>query len=125
MCLEELSDGERVGHVPVHAHAERLDPLYKQERIERADTWSKIAQAFHTRANNERDVLEHIPEHHAVIGRRRFADLRKIALAVVELAPVDDDASDTSAVPAHELGERVHHDVAPEIDRAAEVRSSE
>src|SRR5687767_5154092 len=125
MCLEELSDRERVGNVPVHAHAECLDPLYKQEGIERADTWSKIAQAFHPRANNERDVLEHIPEHHTVIGRRRLADLRKIALAVVELAPVYDDSSDTGAVAAHELGERVHDDVAAEIDWAAEVRSSE
>ena len=42
-----------------------------------------------------------------------------------KLAPRDDDAADGIAVAAHELGERVDHDIGAVIERAADVGRGE
>ena len=44
MLFQVLGDGLRIREVPVHAHAQRLDALNEQERVERADARPDIAQ---------------------------------------------------------------------------------
>ena len=60
----------------------------------------------------------------AVIGRVRRAEHRE-ALRVLlpgKLAAVDDDAAHGRAVAAHELGQRMHHDVGAVLDRPQQDR---
>ena len=56
-----------------------------------------------------------------MIGARRLGQLRELAVVPVELAAIDDDAADAVAMAAHELRQRVHHDVGAVIDRPAHV----
>ena len=50
---------------------------------------------------------------------------RKLAVVPRELAAVDDDAADGVAVAAHELGERMHHDIGAMIERPRDVGRGE
>ena len=109
----------------VHAHAQGLDALHKQERIEGAEAGADVAQAFDAGADDEGDGSEDFAEIHAVIGAGGLVDLREGALFPIELAAVDDHAADGVAVSAHEFGERVHHDVGAVIDGAAQIGRGE
>src|SRR5580698_2428292 len=102
--------------MPVHAHAERLNTLYKQERIERAETGTQVAQAFHAAADDEGDRAEDLAKVHAVIGARGLIDLRMLALAPIEFAAIDDHSADGVAMAAHEFGQRVHHNIRAVVD---------
>ena len=56
MLFQMFGNRERVGKMPVHAHAKRLDALEEQERIERAHARAQVAQPFHAAADDERQV---------------------------------------------------------------------
>ena len=125
MLLQVPGHRQRVRHVAVHAQAQRLDPLQEQKRVERAQAGAHVAQAFHPRLDDVGDVPEGLRELQAVVRTRRLGELREFALLPGELSAVHDDSTDAGAMPAHELGERVHHDVRTEIDRTAQVRRRE
>ncbi len=59
-----------------------------------------------------------------VIGRVRLAEHRETlgVLLPGKLAAVDDGAAERGAVPAHELGQRMHHDVGAVFDRPQQDR---
>src|ERR1039458_8335188 len=99
-----------VAAVRLHAEFERLDSLNEQERVERANAGSEIAQTLHARLNDVRQRPKHLGELHAVISRARLCD-RRVLAGPWELAAIDDDAADGDAVPAQELGGRLHHDI--------------
>ncbi len=66
-------------------------------------------------------VPERLPEIHAVVGKIRFRYLRISAGRLpVEVALVDDRAPDRGAVAPDHLGERVHGDVGPVLERVEE-----
>src|SRR5678815_298128 len=102
--------------MPVHAQAQRLDSLDELERIEGAHAGTQIPESLHTATNDESDRSEHFTEIHAVIGGRRRIDLGMLTLGPVEFAPIHDHSTDGRAVPAHELGQRMDHDVSAVID---------
>ena len=51
--------------------------------------------------------------------------LRERAVVPGEFAAVDDDAADGRAVPADELGGRMHHDIRAVLDGPAQIRRGE
>ena len=64
--------------MPVHAHAQRLDALEEQERVERAQARAEVAQPFHAAADDVGDGAEDFAEVHAVIGAGGLVDLRDV-----------------------------------------------
>ena len=60
----------------------------------------------------------------AVIGGVRLVEHRKAARVLLprEAAAIDDGAAERGAVPAHELGERMHHDIGAVVDRPQQDR---
>ena len=60
----------------------------------------------------------------AVIGVIGLAEHRKASrvLCPGKVAAIDDDAAERCAMPAHELGERVHHDIGAVLDRPQQHR---
>src|ERR1700679_597729 len=109
----------------VHAHAKRLDPLNELESVERAHARTEVPQSFDPAANDEGYRPEDLAEFQAVIGGRWLVDLGMAAPGPVELTRINDDAADRSSMSAHELGQRVHHDVGAVVDRPANVRRRE
>ena len=126
MFFQMASHGEAVRQMHVHAHCQRLDALQEEKRIEGADARAEIAQAFHARANNERDGAEHFVEVHSMISGRGLGELRESAAGLpIEPAGVHDDSADAVPMAAHELGQRMNHDVAAVIDGPADVGRGE
>ena len=118
---QPLGHRHGVAAVRLHAEFERLDSLNEEERVERADAGSEIAQTLHARLNDVGQRPEHLGELHAVISRARLRD-RRVLVGPCELAAIDDDAADGGAVPAQELGGRLDHDIGAVLDRPAQVR---
>ena len=79
-----LGYGLGVGHVAVHARAQRFDALNQKEGVEGADARAEIAHAFHAGANDEGEVAEDLEEIHAVIGGRGRGEHGEMALAPIE-----------------------------------------
>jgi hypothetical protein len=72
--------------------------------------------------DGEGDVAEGLVQAQAMIGGVGFRQQRvAAALRPVEIAGIDDHAAHRVAVPAHELGERMQHDVGAMFDRLAEI----
>ena len=119
---QELEHGERIRHVAVHAHAERLDALQQLEGVGRRQARAEIAQALGARPHDEGGLAELLVEDDAVIAGIGLGQLRKFSgPAPVEPAAVDDDAADRDAMAADPFGRRIHHDVGAELDRPAEI----
>ncbi len=121
MISQEASHGLGVRHMPVHPHAQGFQPLQEEERIERAERRSQIAQPFHPRLHDERKVAEGLVEADAVVALAWLQHLGEGALVPRKAARIHDHPADAGAVAADPLGGRLHHDVRAMFDRAAEV----
>ncbi len=55
MRLKELGNGQGIGRVTVHAHAESFNTLQKEEGIEGREGGPDVAQTFDTRLNDVGD----------------------------------------------------------------------
>src|SRR4051794_8490765 len=104
MLVQEARNSQRVLTVPLHPEWQRLDSLQKQERVERADRRSDVAQQLHTKLNDVGDVcseirfVEDVGIHQPVIAGVWRAELREAARALpVERSSVDHDAADRRA----------------------------
>src|SRR5205809_614479 len=100
----------------LHAQLQRFQALQKQERIERAERGSEITQPFHTRLHDVGEVAESFVETYSVIALARLQKLRKSPAIPREAPAVHDHAADRRAVPADELGRRMHHNVRAVLD---------
>ena len=67
VSLEEFRRCHRVLDMTFHTHAERLNSLEEQKRVERAHAGAEIAQALHTRTDDERDGAKRLPKVHAMV----------------------------------------------------------
>lgn len=56
VLLEVLRERDRVAVVPLHAQAERLEPLQEEEGAERVEGGAQVAEALDARADHEGDV---------------------------------------------------------------------
>ena len=125
-CLvggQRLQHRERIAHVALHAHTQRLDALQQLERVGRREARAKIAQTFRAGTHDEGGLAELLVEDDAVIAGIGLSELGKLARRVpVEPAAIDDDAADRNPVAADPFGRGVHHDIGAELDRAAEER---
>ena len=116
--------GDLLGVVAValHAQRQRLDAGEEQERVERRERRSHVAQAEHATGDGEGEIAERLVQHDAVVLRARLGQHRIAPLArPVERAGIDDQAADGVAVAAEELGQRVHDDVGAVFDRLAQI----
>ena len=124
MLLQPFRNGERILAMARHAQRQRLAAREDEEGVERRDRRAEVAQAHDARGDGEGEVAERLGELHAVVGRVRL-DQRLVAVLgaqPIERAAIDDDAADRVAVPADELGQRVHDDVGAVLLRLAQVR---
>ena len=100
---------ERVAHVALHAHTQRLDALQQLERVGRRQAGAKIAQTFRAGTHDEGGLAELLVEDDAVIAGIGLSELGKLARRVpVEPAAIDDDAADSNPVAADPFGRGVH-----------------
>jgi hypothetical protein len=115
-----LGDGQAVLRVALHPQRQRLDALQEQERVERRERRSGVAQQHRARPPDVSGRAERVAPDDAVVGR---VGLRQPGEAIgvrdpVEAAGVDDRAADRSAVAADELRQRVHGDVGALLEDA-------
>ena len=110
--------------VPLHAQRQRLDALEQQEGVERGDRRADVAQQLHPQLDQRYAPAGRAPRPRSS-GRGSWGPASVKSgealgvRAAVEVAAVDDDAADRGAVPAEELGRRVHDDVGAVLERAA------
>ena len=105
------------------AERQCLQPLEKEERIERTERRPEIPKIEHPQSEGQGNVaqpgkiLERVPENKAVVARVRLGIVREFAVPPVELAAVDNDAADGCAVSANEFGRRRSQDIGAVIKR--------
>ena len=123
VLLQVLGNGQRVLAVLGHAQRQRLDAGDDEEGVEGRHGGAQIAQAQHAAGDGEGEVAEGLGQLHAVVAGVGVDQRLEAVLGAepVEGAAVDDHAADGVAVPAHELGERVHDDVGAVVLGAAQV----
>ena len=115
-----------VGHVALHPQRQRLDALEDLEGVGRAHASPEIAQTLGPSPAYEGAGAELVTEADAVIAGVGLRQRGKQARGVpVEVAAVNEHASESHAVPAQELGGRVHHDVGAVLEGLDEVRRRE
>ncbi len=116
VLLEKLGDTLRIGAVTLHPDMKRFDSLKEQEGVKRGEAHSLVSESFDAGFDSEgnisqaREVSKHLPEFHSVVAGIGFCETRVSALAPVEVASIDHDASDRGSVASHELGEGVGDD---------------
>src|SRR5450755_640992 len=123
MGFEELGDALRVLTVALHAQWQRLQALQEEPGIERSRRRSQVTQQLDTRLDDIRQGSECLDITHTMIGRVWLDQPRKAtASGPVELAAIDDDATDRGAMPANELRRRMHDDIGSMLERLQQVR---
>lgn len=132
VVVEELGDLLRVLGMALDADMEGFQALKEHPRVERRDGGTGVAETLDAGFQAEGHVTEageiakDIPELEAVVARVRLGEVREASAgAPVEVAAVDEHATDGGAVPTNELGGRVDHDVRAEVEGSEQVRAWE
>jgi hypothetical protein len=107
----------------VHAQRQRLETLQDQEAVHRRDGCAHVAQRHDARAADEGGRSERFGIDDAVVGDVGFVEALELQLVLGpgETSAVDDHAADRVAVAADVLGQRVHDDVGPMLEGAAQI----
>src|SRR5665811_2309327 len=107
----------------LHPQRQGLDALEEEERVERTQARTDVAQTFHPCTNREGDVPERtvwsecLCKPQAVVAGRRFGERRESAVRPVEVARVDDDPTNRRAVTTDPFRRRSDDDVCAMVDR--------
>jgi len=121
--LFDLQQGERVRHVALHAHAERLHALQQMEGVGRRQARTEIAQAFGACPHDKGGLAELLIKDDAVVAGIGLGQLREFSGRMpVEAAAVDQHAADGDAMAADPFGRGMHYEVGAELDRLAQIR---
>src|SRR5260370_13282242 len=108
----------------LHAQWQRLYPSENQERIERRERRTEIAQAEHAAGNGEREITKGLLNLDAVIFGTRLAQHRIfVVLRPVAGAGIDNDAAQRVAVSAKKFRQRMHDELSAVVDLAAHIRA--
>src|SRR5690625_3772849 len=128
--VEVVHDLGSVLQVALHPQRQGLEALGDEERVERRNCRTQVAQQLQARFQNERYVRAKCALR-TEIGRVGQAVVARVwlveageslrVLAVIELAGVDDHATNRVAVPAQVLRGGVQYDVGAKLDRAQGV----
>ncbi len=111
--LEVLGDLQGVLLVTLHSQRERLDALQDEEGVERRERGAGVAQQHRAAARDVGGRAHRVAPDDAVVARVGLHE-RLEALGIlrpVEVAGVDDRATDRGAMAADELRQRVDGDV--------------
>lgn len=126
--LEPLSELESVLAVARGAEGEGLETLKLEPSVEGAVADTEITEDFDTETDGKGPVglegargREDLPEVEAVVASAGLGEERELAVAPVEFARVDDDATNDGAVAANPLGSRVEDNVSAVLDGADNV----
>ena len=121
--LEELGQGQCVGGVPLSTQAQGLDTEEQLLGSEGVQAGAQVSEDLDTDSDDEGDSAEGLPELEPVVALRGLDHLGETAgvLAPVELAAVNDDASNGSTVAANPLGGGVDDDICAMLDGSDEV----
>ena len=113
--------------MPADPHMQRLQPEIQQECVERGGNRSEVAHQMGGALGDVRKLAERLRVRKAVIRLVRLDKAGELVgmLLPVEVSAVDDASAHLRGVSVHVLGGGVRHDVAPEIERAAEDRGRE
>src|SRR5215208_4082518 len=110
-------ESNRAGISAVFAHAQRecLQPLQKLKSVEGAQGHAQVAQQYDSRPDDVSDRsqrLHGLSPHRAVVARIRLVEGGETVFVrlPIEVATIDDDAPDRSAMTANVFGQRVHYD---------------
>ena len=125
MPLQEPGHRAGVGDVFLHSLGQGLEALEQQEGVEGRHRGPHVPELFGPQLRAERKLSEVLPEPQPVVTGVRFGHLREATAPPVEPPGLHDHAADGRAVPADELGGRVHHDVGPVLQWPAQVRRGE
>src|SRR5262249_41019645 len=118
IIAQELRHTPGVLHVALHTQGYRLDALQKHEGVERRDHGAHGALIDTADASEEGLVTVVLGVDQAVVGVIRRREHRK-TLALLypgEATAVHDGPAQRGAMAAQELGQRVHHQVRPELE---------
>ena len=121
---QKFGDAARVLDVTLDAQRHGLDALQQQEGRERCQHRSGRPLIDAAAPCDIGGLAEMVCIDEPVIGRIGFVEHRE-ALGVVfprEFPAVHDGAAERRAMPTHEFGERMNHDVGAEIDRLHQDR---
>ena len=125
--LQVLDNLQRVLHVALDAQRQGLGALQQQERGERGQGGTGVAQQDGADAGHEGGSTKGLVEVQTVVGGIRLGQGRELArhLSPVEVAAFHDDTTQRGAVAADELGRGLDHDVGAVLQRAEQVRGGE
>lgn len=121
--LEVTSEGEGVGSVPLGTEGESLDTEEELLGTEGVEAGTEVAEELDSNSDSIGDGTEGLPELEPVVtlgGLNHLGEALAV-LAPVELAGIDDDATDGSTVTTNPLGGRVDDDISTVLDGADEV----
>ena len=121
VVLEEAGHRHGVVAVPIHPHRQGLEALEHEERIERAQGRPHRAKRLAPRLHGVAEVAERLVEADPVVAPGGLHHPREVAVVVGEAAGLDDDPPHARSVTPDVLRGRVHHDVRPPFEGAAEV----
>src|SRR5437868_2213817 len=121
MLAQPCCYGHGVLHMAVHAQRQRLQALQKQERVKGAETGAKVAHHFHAGLHDKGEIAKRFPVAHAMIAWRRLHHFWEGAIVPVEGPAIDNNATDTGAVPTDEFGGGMHDDTRAILTAPAQV----
>ena len=126
MPAQEFQHGSCIVHMLLHAQRQRLDSLQDVEGVRRRHGRAEIIHALGAEFGGEGGWAEFLVEIDFVHRVVWTGDGREaVILAPVEIAAIDNRATDGDAVPAHPFRQRMDDDVGAERDRLQQPRRVE
>ena len=127
--LQVLGDRQRVGAVFLHAQRQGFDALQEEPRVVRREAGTEIAQRDGAHAQDEGQWSERgrkvVAPAESVVAVVRIIIERVLSCPPREAAAVHHQTANAGAVAADPLGQRMNHDIGPEIERFGQIRRGE
>ena len=120
---EEVHHLEGILYVALYAQGQRFQPLQEDEAAHRGKGGADVPQEGGTGPYNVGGEAAGIGKDYPVITGFGLGELRELAGSLpVKLSAVHDDAANSGAVAAYELGGRMHYYIGPVLDGTEEER---
>src|SRR5262249_46758784 len=119
IVTKELRDLAPILDMSFDSDGKRLDALKEEERVDRCQHRAHRALAHTAAARAISGIAEMVGVDHSMVGRVGLRHHRKAFTmrSPWEATTIDDDPPKGGAVSAHELRQRMHHDIGAVVDR--------
>jgi len=107
--------------VPLNSQMQCLHSKIEEERIERTEAGTKVAEILCTGFGHEGERWKLLDVASVCVGIIRFGQVGKLPIGPVVVAAINDDAAKTGSVAVNVFGGRVGNDVCPELKWIAEA----